>query len=139
MCDATGRGGEIEPLERVFREEWGRSVAALARATGNPTLAEDAVQDAFTIALERWPGGPPRNPGAWIMATAHNRAIDRLRRDRTLARKTEQLAALEGLTIREDDEESGLPDERLGLMFACCHPALAADVRVPLTLRLVGG
>jgi RNA polymerase sigma-70 factor (ECF subfamily) len=136
---AAGGGGAVEPLEQVFREEWGRSVAALARATGNPSLAEDAVQDAFAIALERWPGRSPRNPGAWIMATARNRAIDRLRRDRTLARKTEQLAALEALTVPEDREESNLPDERLGLMFACCHPALAADVRVPLTLRLVGG
>jgi RNA polymerase sigma factor (sigma-70 family) len=110
----------------------------LARATGDLTLAEDAVQEAFAIAVERWRERPPANPGAWIFTTARNRAIDRLRRDRTLARKTELLARLEELQVHEDDE-SAIPDERLGLVFACCHPALALDVRVPLTLRMVGG
>ncbi|MEX0673587.1 MAG: sigma-70 family RNA polymerase sigma factor, partial [Gaiellaceae bacterium] len=131
------RGGRRVDLERVFREEWSRTVAALARATGDPALAEDAVQDAFAVALERWGDRPPANPGAWIMATARNRAIDRLRRDRTLTRKTALLAGLEELRVPDDD--SHFPDERLGLIFACCHPALAAEVRVPLTLRLVGG
>ena len=121
----------------VFREEWGRSVAILARATGDPALAEDAVQDAFAAALERWGDRPPDNPGAWITATARNRAIDRLRRDRTLTRKTALLARLEELRMPEEDTD--FPDERLGLIFACCHPALAPEVRVPLTLRLVGG
>ena len=125
-------------MERLFREEWGRCVAALARATGDPDLAEDAVQDAFAAALERWGGNPPANPGGWLYATARNRAIDRIRRDRTLARKTELLARVEALPV-SDEEEDAVPDERLGLIFACCHPALAADVRVPLTLRLVGG
>jgi RNA polymerase sigma-70 factor, ECF subfamily len=125
-------------LARVFREEWGRSVAVLARATGDLDLAEDAVQDAFTTALERWRDGAPRNPGAWILAVARNRAIDRLRREQTLARKTEILARLEEVQVTTEDE-SALPDERLALVFACCHPALAADVRVPLTLRMVGG
>ena len=124
-------------LEDVFREEWGRSVAILARATGDPALAEDSVQDAFATALERWGNRPPRNPGAWILTTARNRAIDRIRRDRTLARKTELLARLEQVDVPEED--TSVPDERLGLIFACCHPALAGDVRVPLTLRLVGG
>ena len=124
-------------LARVFREEWGRSVAVLARATGDLALAEDAVQDAFAAALERWPQGAPRNPGAWILTVARNRAIDRLRRERTLAHKTELLARLEDVPL--PDDESSLPDERLALMFACCHPALPADVRVPLTLRMVGG
>ncbi|MBD0337952.1 MAG: sigma-70 family RNA polymerase sigma factor [Thermoleophilia bacterium] len=121
----------------VFREEWGRSVAILARATGDPALAEDAVQDAFAAALERWGDRPPNNPGAWITATARNRAIDRLRRDRTLTRKTALLARLEELRMPEEDTD--FPDERLGLIFACCHPALAPEARVPLTLRLVGG
>jgi RNA polymerase sigma-70 factor, ECF subfamily len=135
--DAGDGGLGIVELGRVFREEWGRSVAAIARATGDPALAEDAVQDAFQAALERWGDSPPRNPGAWIMATARNRAIDRLRRDRTLARKTELLARLEEIEVPE--EESRLPDERLELIFACCHPALPADVRIPLTLRMVSG
>jgi RNA polymerase sigma-70 factor (ECF subfamily) len=113
-------------------------VAMLARATGDLALAEDAVQEAFAIAVERWRERSPANPGAWIVTTARNRAIDRLRRDRTLARKTELLARLEELHVHEDDE-SAIPDERLGLVFACCHPALALDVRVPLTLRMVGG
>jgi RNA polymerase sigma-70 factor (ECF subfamily) len=102
-------------------------------------VAEDAVQDAFATALERWPrDGTPANPGAWIVTTARNRAVDRLRRERTLARKTEILARLEELRVIEDDETT-IPDERLGLIFACCHPALPAEVRVPLTLKLVGG
>jgi RNA polymerase sigma-70 factor (ECF subfamily) len=95
------------------------------------------VQDAFTTAIERWPrDGVPRNPGAWIVATARNRAIDRIRRERTLARKTELLARVEQL---EDDEEATIPDERLELIFACCHPALAPEAQVALTLSLVGG
>jgi RNA polymerase sigma-70 factor (ECF subfamily) len=124
-------------IDDVYREEWGRTVAILARATGDPALAEDSVQDAFATALERWGDRPPRNPGAWILTTARNRAIDRIRRDRTLARKAELLAQLEEIDVPDDD--TAVPDERLGLIFACCHPALAADVRVPLTLRLVGG
>ena len=124
-------------LARVFREEWGRSVAVLARATGDLALAEDAVQDAFAAALERWPEGAPRNPGAWILTTARNRAIDRLRREKTLARKTELLASLEDVPL--PDDETSLPDERLALIFACCHPAIAVEARVPLTLRMVGG
>jgi RNA polymerase sigma-70 factor (ECF subfamily) len=139
--DARSGGGGIADVARVFREEWGRSVAALARATGDLGLAEDAVQDAFATALERWGEEAPRNPGAWILATARNRAVDRLRRERALARKTEVLARLAALAPgpEEDMEMSSIPDERLGLIFACCHPALATDARVPLTLRMVGG
>jgi RNA polymerase sigma-70 factor, ECF subfamily len=125
-------------LTRLFREEWGRSVSVLARATGDLALAEDAVSDAFATALERWRDGAPANPGAWILTVARNRAIDRLRREQTLARKTELLARLEEVPVPTDDK-SALPDERLALIFACCHPALAADVHVPLTLRMVGG
>ena len=98
------------------------------------------MQDAFTIALERWPrDGVPANPGAWIVTTARNRAIDRIRRERNLERKTELLARLEEVTATDDLDESTIPDERLGLLFTCCHPALAPDAQVALTLRLVGG
>ncbi len=98
------------------------------------------MQDAFTTALERWPhDGSPRNPGAWIVATARNRAIDRIRRERTLVRKTELLARLESLRTEEEDDLSSIPDERLSLVFTCCHPALATDAQIALTLREVGG
>lgn len=99
------------------------------------------MQDAFATALERWPrDGVPTNPGAWIIATARNRAVDRLRREQNLARKTELLARLQELApAGADDEETTLPDERLELIFACCHPALAADAQVALTLSLLGG
>jgi RNA polymerase sigma-70 factor (ECF subfamily) len=99
-------------------------------------LAEDAVQDAFAVALERWPReGVPAVPGAWLLTTARNRAIDRIRREQTLRRKTELLAALE--PAEEMDET--IPDERLSLIFACCHPALATEAQVALTLRTLGG
>lgn len=128
-------------VEALFREEWGRAVSILIRVLGDFELAEDAVQDAFAIALERWPrDGTPANPGAWIVATARNRAIDRIRRERTLARKTELLARLEELRPQqEEDDVSSIPDERLSLVFTCCHPALAPEARVALTLREVAG
>ncbi|MDH4112373.1 MAG: RNA polymerase sigma factor [Actinomycetota bacterium] len=126
-------------VDRLFRRESGRAVAALIRAVGSFDLAEDAVQDAFAIALERWPrDGVPDNPGAWITTTARNRAIDRIRRARvggTKAEAAEQLRALE----RWDDEMHEIPDERLRLIFTCCHPALPMESRVSLTLRTVGG
>jgi RNA polymerase sigma-70 factor (ECF subfamily) len=129
----------VSSVDRVFREQWGRAVAILIRVLGDFDLAEDAVQDAFITALERWPReGEPRNPGAWIVTTAKNRAIDRIRRDRTLARKTELLQSLAELPA-EDDDVSTIPDERLALVFTCCHPALAAEAQVALTLREVGG
>jgi RNA polymerase sigma-70 factor, ECF subfamily len=97
------------------------------------------VQDAFAAALERWPSeGEPRNPGAWIVTTARNRAIDRIRRDRTLVEKSELLRRLAELP-EDDDEVSAIPDERLALVFTCCHPALATDAQVALTLREIGG
>ena len=127
-------------VEQVFREEWSSAVAILTRALGDLELAEDAVQDAFAIALERWArDGLPRNPGAWIVTTARNRAIDRLRRDRVFREKQEQLARLEGLPADDDEEMSAIPDERLALVFTCCHPALAVESRIALTLREVGG
>jgi RNA polymerase sigma-70 factor (ECF subfamily) len=142
---ATGRaargGGRIDPVAAVFREEFGRSLAILARILGDLDLAEEAVQDAFATAVERWRrDGLPANPGAWIVATARNRAIERIRRDRTLARKRELLAGLQAIEAQETDvDESTIPDERLSLVFACCHPALALEAQVALTLRMVGG
>ena len=128
-----------DTVARAFREEWGRAVAALTRVLGDMQLAEDAVQDAFTTALERWPrDGTPANPGAWIVTAARNRAIDRIRRDRTFSRKAELLARLAALPAEEDDMSS-IPDDRLALVFTCCHPALAAESRVALTLREVAG
>jgi RNA polymerase sigma-70 factor (ECF subfamily) len=127
----------IDELDRAYRDERARCIAILGRVLGDLDFAEDAVQDAFLIAAERWPrDGTPANPGAWIVATARNRAIDRIRREQTLARKTELLARVEQLP---DDEEAVIPDERLELIFACCHPALAADAQVALTLSLIGG
>jgi RNA polymerase sigma-70 factor, ECF subfamily len=126
-------------VEQVFREEWGRAVAILTRVLGDLELAEDAVQDAFATALERWPrDGVPRTPGAWIVTTARNRAIDRIRRDRVFQRKAEFLARLESLPEEEEDV-TAIPDDRLALVFTCGHPALAAESRVALTLREVGG
>jgi RNA polymerase sigma-70 factor (ECF subfamily) len=130
------RGGRLV-VEELFREEWGRTLAILARALGDVELAEDAVQEAFAVALERWPrGGAPANPGGWLLTTARNKAIDRIRRDQTLARKTELLAALEP---GGPEEEETIPDERLSLIFACCHPALSTEAQVALTLRTLGG
>jgi RNA polymerase sigma-70 factor (ECF subfamily) len=128
-----------ERLAAVYAEEWPRCVAILTRVLGDLERAEDAVQDAFTTALERWPRtGMPDNPGAWIVTTARNGAIDRIRREHVLADKTAILARLESLPV-DADEVSALPDERLALLFTCCHPALAADVQIALTLREVGG
>ena len=126
-------------VEQVFREEWSSAVAILTRALGDLELAEDAVQDAFTTALERWPrDGLPRTPGAWIVTTARNRAIDRIRREKVFQQKAELIGRLQDLPIEEDDV-SAIPDDRLALVFTCCHPALAAESRVALTLREVGG
>jgi RNA polymerase sigma-70 factor, ECF subfamily len=128
-----------DTVARTFREEWARAVSILTRVLGDLDLAEDAVQDAFATALERWErDGPPRNPGAWIVTTARNRAIDRLRRERAFARKAELLARLAELPAEEEDVSS-IPDDRLALVFTCCHPALAEEARVALTLREVAG
>jgi RNA polymerase sigma-70 factor (ECF subfamily) len=130
-------------IEEVFREQWGRAVAALVRATGDLDLAEDAVQEAFAIAVERWPrDGVPASPLGWIVTTARNRAIDRLRRERTLTAKLPELRRLAATATDEPEEESmesSIPDERLALIFTCCHPSLARDAQVALTLRLLGG
>src|SRR5215204_4481269 len=125
---------EIEAaVADAFREEWGRVVATLIRTTGDWDLAEECAQDAFAQALERWPvDGVPRRPGAWLTTTARNRAIDRLRREMVGAAKLREVAMVEA---PEEDDESGVPDDRLRLMFTCCHPALAFESRVALTLR----
>jgi RNA polymerase sigma-70 factor (ECF subfamily) len=138
-------------VDRLFREEQGRAVATLIRVLGDFDLAEEAVQDAFITALETWPErGVPDNPGAWITTTARNRAIDRLRRRKRLAEKEQILrreAAIEGelaatdpeAAIEGETEMSPIVDDRLRLIFTCCHPALAMDARVALTLRTLGG
>jgi RNA polymerase sigma-70 factor (ECF subfamily) len=122
-------------LDRVFRDHWGRVLAALIGFLGDFDLAEEATQEAFAIAAERWPrDGEPPNPVAWLTTTARNRAIDRIRRDRTLAAKTRLLQIPE-----ETVSPTTFPDERLELIFTCCHPALAVEAQVALTLRTLGG
>jgi RNA polymerase sigma-70 factor (ECF subfamily) len=128
----------VAPLEQTFRDRWGYVLAALIGFLGDFDLAEEAAQEAFAVAAERWPrDGVPANPAAWLVTTARNRAIDRIRRDRTLAAKTR---LLELPTAAEDTmDERTFPDERLELVFTCCHPALATDAQVALTLRTLGG
>ncbi len=126
-------------IDQVFREEWGRVVAYLTGFLGDVDAAEEAAQEAFAIAAERWPrDGEPASPRAWLIATARNRAIDRIRRERTLAAKTRLLELEESV---EDDMEdlSAIEDERLELIFTCCHPALALEAQVALTLRALAG
>ncbi|MEV4673590.1 MULTISPECIES: RNA polymerase sigma factor [Actinomadura] len=126
-------------LEKTFREEWGRVLASLVGFLGDFDKAEDAAQEAFAIAAERWPvTGVPDTPGAWLVTTARNRAIDRIRRERTLAEKIPLLTVPEAAAMDEFDE-SGIKDERLELIFTCCHPALPLEGQVALTLRALGG
>jgi RNA polymerase sigma-70 factor (ECF subfamily) len=128
----------IVEIERVFREQYGRAVAVLVRVFGDIDLAEEAVQDAFTTAVQRWPSsGLPPSPAGWIITTARNRAIDRLRREASREDRQAQAALLHARG--EAAEESAVPDDRLRLIFTCCHPALAANAQVALTLRLLGG
>jgi RNA polymerase sigma-70 factor (ECF subfamily) len=125
-------------VERIFREEYGRAVAVLVRAFRDIGMAEEAVQDAFATALERWPvTGVPPSPAGWIITTARNRAIDRVRREASRADRHAQ-AALVHLTETPEDENA-VEDDRLRLIFTCCHPALATPAQVALTLRLLGG
>jgi RNA polymerase sigma-70 factor, ECF subfamily len=126
------------PLEQVFRDEWGRVIAALVGFLGDFDLAEESAQEAFTVAAERWPrDGTPANPGAWLVTTARHRAIDRIRRDRTLAAKLRLLDRQEA--VEDEMDGTTFRDERLELIFTCCHPALALDAQVALTLRALGG
>jgi len=128
-------------LERIFRAEYGRAVASLVRLFGDIDVAEEAVQDAFVVAVRRWPAeGVPPSPAGWIITTARNRAIDRFRRDASRAERHEAATAL---WARDEPMELNLnetvPDDRLRLIFTCCHPALALNAQVALTLRLLGG
>jgi RNA polymerase sigma factor (sigma-70 family) len=141
-----GEADAKHAVETVWRIESARLIAGLARMVRDVGLAEDLAQDALVAAIERWPeSGVPDNPGAWLMATAKNRAIDLMRRDKTLERKQEEMARDIGIQLAMDgadldaalDEEVG--DDLLGLIFACCHPLLSQEARVALTLRLLGG
>jgi RNA polymerase sigma-70 factor, ECF subfamily len=125
-------------LEQAYREEWGRVLAALIGFLGDFDLAEEAAQEAFAAAAERWPReGVPSSPRAWLLTTARNRAIDRIRRNKALAEKTR---LLDPPTATEDPvAATDIPDERLELIFTCCHPALATEAQVALTLRTLGG
>ncbi len=125
-------------IERVFREEYGRAVAVLVRIFADIDVAEEAVQDAFTTAVQRWPtSGLPPSPAGWIITTARNRAIDRLRRESSREDRHAQAALLHARD--EPPEEGAVSDDRLRLIFTCCHPALSTGVQVALTLRLLGG
>lgn len=128
----------IEAIEHIFRQEYGRAVAVLVRRCGSIDDAEEAVQDAFAEAVQRWPNsGLPPSPAGWIIMTARNRAIDRHRRDLTREEREVQADLL--LSREEYEEESIVRDDQLRLIFTCCHPALAISTRVALTLRLIGG
>ena len=128
----------IADIERLFRQEYGRAVAVLVRLCGTIDAAEEAVQDAFAEAVRRWPStGLPPSPVGWIITTARNRAIDRLRRE--ASRDERQTAAMALLEYDEAQEENVVRDDRLLLIFTCCHPALAQSTQVALTLRLLGG
>jgi RNA polymerase sigma-70 factor (ECF subfamily) len=132
---------ETQPvvIEEVFRDEWGRVLASLIGYFGDFDLAEEAAAEAFAIAAQRWPSdGVPDSPAAWLVTTARHRAIDRLRRDRVLAAKLRLLAA-EPPGEDPAPDTTAIPDERLELIFMCCHPALAVEAQVALTLRAVGG
>ena len=127
-----------DEIERIFRNEYGRAVAVLVRRFGDIDIAEEAVQDAFAAALQRWPAsGLPPSPQGWIITTARNRAIDRLRRE--ASRQERQAKAASLLANDESTEEDAVGDDRLRLIFTCCHPALGREVQVALTLRLLGG
>ena len=142
---STSEADAAERVAACFRADAGRTLATLSRAVGDIGLAEDALQDAYLAALQRWPrDGFPARPSAWILAAARNRAIDRLRRERIGREKLQRLAALEPAPVRapepEDDAAAeAVPDDRLGLIFACCHPALGIEARIALTLRTLAG
>jgi RNA polymerase sigma-70 factor, ECF subfamily len=128
----------VAEIERIFREQHGRAVSVLIRAFRDIDMAEEAVQEAFVEAVQRWPtAGLPPSPAGWIITTARNRAIDRLRRERS--RDDRHRQAVDMLASDEAEEETVVPDDRLRLIFTCCHPALATAAQVALTLRLLGG
>ncbi len=125
-------------IEEIFRAEHGRLLATLIRLLGDIDVAEEALQEAFAVALERWPGaGTPTNPVTWLISTAQHKAIDRLRQRARLAQKQEEIAR--HLELSAAEEEAPVPEDRLRLIFTCCHPALATEAQVALTLRTLGG
>jgi RNA polymerase sigma-70 factor, ECF subfamily len=133
---------DTSEIERIFRDEYGRTIAILVRQFGDIDLAQEVVQDAFTTALQRWPsGGVPPTPAGWIITTARNRAIDRLRREMSREQRHAEAVRLHasGEQAEYENDESAVPDDRLRLIFTCCHPALAMSAQVALTLRLLGG
>ncbi|MFF4975563.1 RNA polymerase sigma factor [Streptomyces sp. NPDC001083] len=136
-------GGVEEAVATAFREEWGQVVATLIRVTGDWDLAEECAQDAFAQALDRWRrDGIPRRPGAWLTTTARHRALDVLRREAVGAEKLREVAVLardEGPYDPDHEEDGGVADDRLRLIFTCCHPALQIEARVALTLRTLAG
>jgi len=143
VCEPDATGGlDRAAIGRIFRRESGRSIASLVGAFGDIDLAEDAVQEAFAVAARSWPrAGLPPNPGGWITTTARNHAIDRLRRE---SRGRELLRKVAALSPAAEDpgmpgEEQAVEDDRLRLIFTCCHPALSRHAQVALTLRLLGG
>src|SRR3954463_4216067 len=125
-------------IGEIFRAEYGRAIAVLVRVFGDIDVAEEAVQDAFVAAVQRWPpSGLPPSPAGWIITTARNKAIDRLRRESSREDRHAQAALLHARD--EPAEEGPVPDDRLRLIFTCCHPSLAPAAQVALTLRLLGG
>jgi len=136
--DGWSTQGGAAAVERVFREEYGRLIASLVRRFGDLDIAEEAAAEALVVALERWPeSGVPPNPGGWLTTTAGNRAIDRIRREQQ--RDAKQRAATMVHDDSPHDPTGPVEDDRLRLLFTCCHPALAAEARIALTLRLLGG
>jgi RNA polymerase sigma-70 factor, ECF subfamily len=132
----------VSDLERVFYEEWGRILSALIQALGDFDLAEEALQDAFSAAVVEWAKGPPRNPRAWLYTTAKHKGIDTIRRRANFADKQAELMIREELrpiSANEPEEDQAVPDERLRLIFTCCHPALPPEAQVALTLRTLCG
>lgn len=127
-------------VEDIFRQEYGRVIAALMSHFGDLELAQDALQDALIMALETWPrDGLPRNPGAWLTTTARRKAIDRFRRSRKFAAPSDDLERVPAEETDADMDESAIPDERLKLMFTCCHPAISTEAQIALTLNTLGG
>ena len=125
-------------IEEIFRAEYGRILATLIRLLGDIDVAEEALQEAFAAALDQWPAaGPPTNPVSWLVSTGRHKAIDRLRRRARLAQKQGEIAR--HLELSAEEEDAPVPEDRLRLIFTCCHPALAPDAQVALTLRTLGG
>ena len=133
-------GATRDAVSEAFRQEWGRVVAALIGMTGDWDLAEECAQDAFAQAMKTWPrDGVPRRPGAWLTTVARNRALDRLRRGATETARLREAATLSVPSDPDSGDDSGITDDRLRLIFTCCHPALALEARVALTLRTLAG